>query len=164
MRVKEADAGLLSNFEVLNLLRSKGATQDPLGSFGSATKSECKVFDYLVQSAASNQTRESVDDFLTKTEKYSLTKAERIQVLNLRPSTVVEIHLIVEDLEERLADSTVVELLEIIKTTLPPPPKKPEEEEENGEADQEAAEDTEGADDVAMVMDGADDDAEDGGE
>jgi len=40
---KDANSGLLSNFEVLELLRSRGATQDPLGSFGSATHSECKV-------------------------------------------------------------------------------------------------------------------------
>lgn len=137
MKIKDSNSGLLSNFEVLELLRSRGATQDPLGSFGSATHSECKVFDYLVQSAACSQTPESVQEFLLKVEKFSLTKAERLQVLNLRPSTVVEVHLIVEDCEERMSSSTVDELLETVKNTLPPPPEKPEEEEEeNAEADE----------------------------
>lgn len=135
MKIKNANSGLLSNFEVLELLRSRGATQDPLGSFGSATHSECKVFDYLVQFAACSQTPESVQEFLLKVEKFSLTKAERLQVLNLRPSTAVEVHLIVEDCEERMSSSTVDELLETVRNTLPPPPEKPEEEEENAEED-----------------------------
>jgi len=84
---------------------------------------------------ACSQTPESVQEFLLKVEKFSLTKAERLQVLNLRPSTAVEVHLIVEDCEERMSSSTVDELLETVRNTLPPPPEKPEEEEENAEVD-----------------------------
>lgn len=39
----EAHAGVLTNYEVLDLLRSRGATSDPLGSLGAVTSSECKV-------------------------------------------------------------------------------------------------------------------------
>lgn len=39
----DADAGLLTNFEVLDLLRRRGATSDPLGSLGAVSSSECKV-------------------------------------------------------------------------------------------------------------------------
>ncbi|GLJ33104.1 hypothetical protein SUGI_0666250 [Cryptomeria japonica] len=144
----DANAGLLSNFEVMDLLRSRGATQDPLGSFGSATRSECQVFDYLVQSPAGTLTREIVREFLLKAEKFSLTKAERVQVLNLRPSTAVEVHMIIEDCEERMSSSTVDEFLEMVKSSLPPPPMKPqvEDEEENDEADEENDEADEGND------------------
>ncbi|KAH9299847.1 hypothetical protein KI387_031529, partial [Taxus chinensis] len=145
---KKVDAGLLSNFEVMILLQSRGATQDPSGSTGSATQSECKVFDYLVQSAAGTQTQANVGKYLLEAENFSLTKAERLQVLNLRPSTAVEAHMIIEDCEERMSSSIVDEFLKMVKTTLPPPPMKPEieEDEENEEADEENDEADEGND------------------
>ena len=38
----EANGGVLTNFEVLNFLRSRGATIDPLGCLGAVAPSECK--------------------------------------------------------------------------------------------------------------------------
>eukprot|EP00252_Welwitschia_mirabilis_P013382 TRINITY_DN2946_c0_g2_i1.p1 TRINITY_DN2946_c0_g2~~TRINITY_DN2946_c0_g2_i1.p1 ORF type:complete len:150 (-),score=41.25 TRINITY_DN2946_c0_g2_i1:439-888(-) len=127
MKIKKSNAGLLSNFEVLDLLRSRGATQDPLGSLGAATASECKVFAYLLQSAACNQTRECIQEFVEKIKKFELTKAEKLQTLNLRPSTAVEVHLIVEDCEERMSSDAVDAFIGIVKNTLPSPPQKPQE-------------------------------------
>eukprot|EP00250_Pteridium_aquilinum_P000854 c11029_g1_i3 orf=215-535(+) len=96
MKVKEANAGLLCNFEVLDLLRSRGANQEDLASFGSISASECKVYDYLSQTPAGTQTRDALNQFIKQIDKYKLTKAECLQVTNLRPMSAVEIHLGVE--------------------------------------------------------------------
>ena len=40
-------------------------------------------------------------------EKYDLTLVERLQLANMRPSTVVEVHLLVEACEERLGEDGV---------------------------------------------------------
>lgn len=39
----EAHSGVLANYEVYDLLRSRGVTSDLLGSLGAVTSYECKV-------------------------------------------------------------------------------------------------------------------------
>lgn len=149
MKVKEANAGLLSNFEVTDLLRLRGANQEDVASFGSITPSECKVYNYLSRTPAGTQTRDVLRKFIEQVDKYKLTKAERLQVINLRPSSAVEIHLIVEDCEERMAADAVDEFLGTVDA-LPQPPEKPEEdmqqEGEEATADDENGEENEGDD------------------
>ncbi|CAM6013256.1 unnamed protein product [Sphagnum balticum] len=113
----EANAGLLSNCEALQLLQSRGADK----GFG-VTAAECKVYDYLVKTPAGSQTREGLQEFFKGAEEYKLTKAEYLQASNLRPSTAVEVHLIVEDCDERLSSALVDKFLGMIDETLPPPP------------------------------------------
>ncbi|GBG75170.1 hypothetical protein CBR_g19683 [Chara braunii] len=91
----ERNAGLLTNFEVLGLLRLRGA--DP-GSDGAAigtgaTQSECQVFEYLAQSPAGTQNRQAVADFMREADVFGLSGLERLQTVNLRPSSAVEINL-----------------------------------------------------------------------
>lgn len=50
-----------------------------------------QVYDYLVESAASNQTRESINEFMEKSKKYDLAKAEILNIINIRPASLVEI-------------------------------------------------------------------------
>ncbi|CAK9209876.1 unnamed protein product [Sphagnum jensenii] len=113
----EANAGLLTNCEALQLLQSRGADK----GFG-VTAAECKVYDYLVKTPAGSQTREGLQEFFKGAEEYKLTKAEYLQASNLRPSTAVEVHLIVEDCDERLSSALVDQFLGMIDETLPPPP------------------------------------------
>lgn len=40
---EQANAGVLTNFEVFDLLRARGATSDPMGCLGAVAPSECKV-------------------------------------------------------------------------------------------------------------------------
>ncbi|RZB41348.1 hypothetical protein D0Y65_055297 [Glycine soja] len=61
----EGNASALTNFEVLDFLRAKGASKDPTRVIAKVAQSEYKVHDYLVDTAASVQTRESINEFLT---------------------------------------------------------------------------------------------------
>ncbi|RZB52302.1 hypothetical protein D0Y65_048667, partial [Glycine soja] len=65
MKILEGNAGELTNFEVLDFLRAKGASKDPTRVIAKVAQSEYKVYDYLVDTAASVQTRESINEFLT---------------------------------------------------------------------------------------------------
>ncbi|KAF5466079.1 hypothetical protein F2P56_016036 [Juglans regia] len=120
MKSLEANAGALTNFEVLNFLRSKGAAKDSTRVLAKVAPSEYKVYDYLVQSAACKQTRENINEFLERCKKYDLAKAEVLNIINIRPSSAVEIYSIVEECEKRFGDA-VEELVELVENVLPPP-------------------------------------------
>lgn len=130
MKIKQANAGALTNFEVLDFLRSRGATSDPMGCLGSVAPSECKVFDYLVHSAACNQTRDAVNEFLKRCEKFRLAKAEKLNIINLRPSSQAEIYPIIEHCDKRLARDEAKgidefqELVDLVVEVLPPKPEE----------------------------------------
>lgn len=133
MKILQANAGALTDFEVLDFFRSRGATSDPMGCIGAVTKSECKVFDYLNNSAACSQTKEAIGDFIKRCEKFKLAKAEILNIINVRPSTEAEIDPLIERVEERFrrdeaeGPSEVCDLLNLVAEVLPPPPKSEEE-------------------------------------
>ncbi|KAH6912584.1 RNA polymerase Rpb4-domain-containing protein [Coprinopsis sp. MPI-PUGE-AT-0042] len=133
MEVVNARAALLSNYEVLSLLkeleadhlaRSKtlqrikkedeavGKTSIP-GNTGSVLETsenlrtieveaiQYLTFDYL---PIKNGTPESITKLVKALEPYDLTKAEKLQIVNLVPTTAVELYVIVEELEDRFGD------------------------------------------------------------
>ncbi|XP_078435959.1 uncharacterized protein LOC144706792 isoform X8 [Wolffia australiana] len=124
MKIIEANGGVLTNFEVLNFLRSRGATVDPMGCLGAVAASECKVFDYLIHTAACNQTRESVVEFMIQSEKFKLAKAEKLNLINMRPVNQAEAYSIIEESDKRLGES-IEDLVKMISEVLPPPPQPP---------------------------------------
>ncbi|CAL9775531.1 unnamed protein product [Musa acuminata subsp. burmannicoides] len=134
MKTLQANAGVLTNLEVLEFLRARGATSDPMGCLGAVAPSECKVFDYLVNTPACNQTRGAIDEFLKRCEKFKLAKAEKFNIINLRPSNQALIDPIIEYCEKRLTKDEarrideVQELVDSVLEVLPPPPAKPDEE------------------------------------
>lgn len=99
-----------------------------------------QVYDYLEKTPAGSQTRENIVAFFKATEQYKLTKAEYLQVSNLRPASAVEVHLIVEDCDERLSSDAVDQFLGAIEEILPPIPEleEPAAEGDAGEEDAEA--------------------------
>ncbi|KAL2345735.1 hypothetical protein Fmac_007020 [Flemingia macrophylla] len=127
MKILEANAGALTNFEVLDFLRAKGASKDPTRVIAKVAQSEYKVYDYLVNTAASVQTRENVNEFLTSVKHHDLAKAEVLNIINIRPAAEVEIFPIIESCEERFPDEEVTEIVELVKKTLPPLDMSPEE-------------------------------------
>ncbi|KAF5319978.1 hypothetical protein D9611_011043 [Ephemerocybe angulata] len=68
--------------------------------------------DYL---PTSGQTPEGITKLVKALEPYELTKTEKLQIVNLAPTTPVELYVIVEELEDRLGER-MDELLENIQT------------------------------------------------
>ncbi|XP_053389810.1 DNA-directed RNA polymerase III subunit RPC9-like [Mercenaria mercenaria] len=133
MEVKNDKSAMLSNYEVLNLLSDmhKGQSKQSKLQTNLATISY-EITHYLENSACSKQSPELVANFIKTLDRFKLTKAEKMQLLNLRPKTAVEIQLIVEESEERLTEDQIYELLDLVKEHLP----GGDEEEEMEEDDQ----------------------------
>ncbi|CDY38597.1 hypothetical protein HID58_072772 [Brassica napus] len=134
----KANAGTVTNFEVLDLLNSKGASKDTtrvMGLKDKVSSSEYKVYDYLMETAASTQTRESVTKFSDKCKDFKLVKAEILNIINLRPSSDVELTPIIEKPDEREIDTEGI--LELVQQLLPPLPTLESEQEETENAEQE---------------------------
>ncbi|PKI71885.1 uncharacterized protein LOC116208891 [Punica granatum] len=123
MKIIKANDGPLTNFELLDYLRSRGASKEVAVT---VTPSEYKVFEYLVETAACDQTRERVTDFVQKVKTYNLAKAEVLNIINIRPPLPVGIFTIVENCDTRLGEAAAEELAEMVSETLPPPPAQPE--------------------------------------
>uniref|UniRef100_A0A6M2FCE1 DNA-directed RNA polymerase III subunit RPC9 n=1 Tax=Populus davidiana TaxID=266767 RepID=A0A6M2FCE1_9ROSI len=95
MKIKNPNAGALTNFEVLDFLRSRGASRDVSRVLAPVAASEYKVYDYLVETPACNLTREKINEFLERCKKYDLAKAELLNIINIRPSQTVEIYTVI---------------------------------------------------------------------
>ncbi|GIY94021.1 DNA-directed RNA polymerase III subunit RPC9, partial [Caerostris extrusa] len=76
---------------------------------------------YLEETPCATQTPECIKDFLKAIEPYGLTN-RKLQLLNTRPTSLVEIQLLIEESEERFTEEMVNEILNVIATTLPPGP------------------------------------------
>ncbi|CAH8262541.1 unnamed protein product [Arabidopsis lyrata] len=117
MKIVKANAGALTNFEVLDFLNSRGASKDTTRVIAPIARSEYKVYDYLVETAASTQTRESVTKFADKCKDFKVAKAEILNIINLRPSSIVELLPIIETPDDREIDTDGI--LELVKDLLP---------------------------------------------
>ncbi|CAM8943340.1 unnamed protein product [Rhodiola kirilowii] len=144
MKIIEASAGPLTNFEVLDFLRKKGESKiedEKLSEIKNyrlqggkdnksdrirhnLTPSEMKVYDYLDKTAARDQTRECVSEFLQRCKKYGFAQADILPILNIRPSkesAPVELCSIVESFFDRY-ENQVDEIEQTIEEVLPPRP------------------------------------------
>lgn len=129
MEIVESCSLLLSNREVLDLLRNNiiSKKQTNLATILYETTS------YLESSPAVNCSSTNITQFLDiiKERKYNLSKMEKIQLVNLQPQNETELHLIVDNIEEKLTDEQRNDLLELVQVILNKPQVKEEEEEED---------------------------------
>lgn len=74
----------------------------------------------MQETPCKNQSAETIKNLMESLLPFNLTKAEKLQLLNLRPSSLVELQLIVEELDERLKSEEEIEnLLSVLKEKLP---------------------------------------------
>ncbi|BGP40909.1 hypothetical protein JCM10450v2_004914 [Rhodotorula kratochvilovae] len=64
------------------------------------------------------QTSDAVASLLDELEELDLTKAERLQIVNLAPTTAVELHICVEDMGERFDEPEQEHLLQLVRSHL----------------------------------------------
>ncbi|CAG8812417.1 5001_t:CDS:2, partial [Racocetra persica] len=121
---------MLSNYEVLALLREMDEKQreqakiDPNVKFAESLKTiQFEVIQNLSsqQSPSSTQTPEQIEATLTNLKRYNLTKSEKLQLINLRPQSIADLELIIEDCEDRFEMDTLREMIYIIGSKLPMP-------------------------------------------
>eukprot|EP00320_Phaeocystis_rex_P020012 CAMPEP_0119058764 /NCGR_PEP_ID=MMETSP1178-20130426/3028_1 /TAXON_ID=33656 /ORGANISM="unid sp, Strain CCMP2000" /LENGTH=156 /DNA_ID=CAMNT_0007039743 /DNA_START=12 /DNA_END=482 /DNA_ORIENTATION=- len=130
--VVEECCGVLTNYEVLHLLRAQAAertteeTRAPLTGARRTSSSQSlyqtqqlayaaaineDVVAYLEEACCAAQSSDSIAAFMKACEPFNLKHAEILNLINEQPGTLVEIHLIVEECEERLTQEQVLELL-----------------------------------------------------
>ncbi|KAJ7441771.1 RNA polymerase Rpb4-domain-containing protein [Mycena galericulata] len=161
MEVVNPRAALLSNYEVLTLLRDLEAdnlartktahrikkeeeasglvSTVPAGGGKDPTVVEVsenlrtvsfEAIQYLSAEyqPTSSQSPEAITRLVKSLEPYGLTKAEKLQIVNLAPQNHIELYVIVEELEDRLAErmeeviSQVQASLVLDPASIPPAP------------------------------------------
>ncbi|OBZ84719.1 DNA-directed RNA polymerase III subunit RPC9 [Choanephora cucurbitarum] len=145
MKIKSARAAHISNYEVLRLLEESQEAQkqaqilNPLLQFPEQLRTvQFELNEYLKQTPVGTQSKEQLQNFLQAISKFELTKAERLQIINLRPKSTVEIYLVIEECEERFSEEDLEQMLLAILTTLPRDDDEEEEEEEGEDYGEEA--------------------------
>ncbi|CAL4892222.1 unnamed protein product [Urochloa decumbens] len=100
------------------------------------------VYEYLLKTPAGSQTRESIYEFVKRSEGFRLADADKLNVMNWRPSSAADAYAMIEECGRRFnrdehleacnEDERVQEFLDMVKEVLPPPPPKAEAEEDGG--------------------------------
>ncbi|VDB90281.1 unnamed protein product [Peniophora sp. CBMAI 1063] len=144
MEVINARASLLSNYEVLTLLReleteyhaktktalrikkedeASGApprAHNPADDVSENLRTmEVEAIQYLgaEYQPTRRQTPAGVSKLIKALEPYGLTKAEKLQIVNLAPTQAVELYTIVEDPDARIGE-TMEEILDLVRNSL----------------------------------------------
>lgn len=123
MEVLNPGVTMLANWEVYSLLcdirDGKNREQKPLSSQPNLANIVYSTSCYLRNTPCTVQSDAVIEKFNKALEEFDLTKAERLQILNLRATTDVEMQLIVEESEERFDDEEVKKLCNIVSKVLP---------------------------------------------
>jgi len=119
MKIVDTNAGFVTNYEVYDTLKKSRSQflkrKDEAPNIPTIAD---QVLEYLGETSVINQTPQAIQNCLSATKAYNLTLAEHLQVINLAPTTEVEIHLIVEECPERLSREESLQLLATINSTL----------------------------------------------
>ncbi|KAF9110133.1 hypothetical protein BGX27_006740 [Mortierella sp. AM989] len=125
MEIIKADSAMLSNYEVLALLNDQKAQRQANEVAGTREVAEnlrtveFEVQKYLDTSPCSTQTPEQIAELKKAFEGYGLMKVELLQILNLRPRTMVELILVIEEFEQRFRIEDCEPMLAAITAILP---------------------------------------------
>ncbi|KAB2578693.1 hypothetical protein DIS24_g3096 [Lasiodiplodia hormozganensis] len=134
MKVLEKQSSVLTNWEVLNIVREQKAEYE--GSDGAGrtrpmpsnlnrilTDVEAQLTEASSPLAGSHKYRESAIRTLfvkTKEAGFEIEKAEMLMIFNLRPKSLAELDTIMEELDGRYDETKQEELLAIVRECLGP--------------------------------------------
>ncbi len=76
------------------------------------------MYTYLLENQGAVRSREQLQAFAAAAKALGLSRAETLQLLNLRPTTLVELHLVISNCEARLAPEQLEELLALVAQHL----------------------------------------------
>ncbi|EMR10675.1 hypothetical protein PNEG_01373 [Pneumocystis murina B123] len=74
---------------------------------------------YLEELPAKKQSAKQVCNLTKELEIYSLTKAEKLMIINARPDTLVELYALIEECEERFNLEQLQQILDHIHSKMP---------------------------------------------
>ena len=122
MEVKITNAGYLTNIEVLDLInerksnRSRRQDQDR----HNITLIETEVSRYFQVHDKEKYTSNDIKAMLSNVKKLNLDlkETELLSIANLIPTKIVELHVCIDDIENRLKDTDITNLLDVIKQSL----------------------------------------------
>lgn len=116
-------SALISNYEVYNLLldvqAGRNGQSKPTKNQTHLATVTYETIKYLEKTMCKYQNSDAIKSFIAHLAPFNLTKAEKLQLLNQRPTTAVEIQLLIEESEERLTENQVYQLLEVVAKYLP---------------------------------------------
>lgn len=136
MRVIDSHDGVLTGTEVAHLLKlqveqrehekKKNRTPDTRRSVQEKQQHQeqqaaalaPQLLTYLEKIGADKSSRDDISEFSGSLKAFQLTKAEIIQIVNFPPRSLVEVHLVVEECEERLSNAQRRQLLAICRNFL----------------------------------------------
>uniref|UniRef100_A0A673MGX3 DNA-directed RNA polymerase III subunit RPC9 n=1 Tax=Sinocyclocheilus rhinocerous TaxID=307959 RepID=A0A673MGX3_9TELE len=119
---KDANAAMLSNYEVYQLLTDLKEKRKEMVKNKHSTGQQnlntvmYETLKYLSKTPCAHQNPDTVKEFLTAMLPHKLTKAEKLQLLNHRPQTAVEIQLIEQSKPGRLV--LIMTIYHFVKQSL----------------------------------------------
>ncbi|KZP01879.1 hypothetical protein CALVIDRAFT_20626 [Calocera viscosa TUFC12733] len=121
MEVVNARTAFLSNYEVLSLLQELDSAALSAGTYVQLPANQRLIMTearaYLTSKHvdAPLQTAQSVQHLTRGLAKFDLTKAEKLQIVNLMPTTMVVLYTIIEDFEYRFPSDSADGILSLVQ-------------------------------------------------
>ncbi|EIM19606.1 hypothetical protein WALSEDRAFT_61408 [Wallemia mellicola CBS 633.66] len=116
MEVLNARVGHLSNFEVFEIIKELGSSTVDNLRF---TQTEAVKYLSNDNLSTTKQNETGITNLLQSLEQFqTLTRAEKLMIVNLSPKSVVELYVIIEELEDRLSEEDIEAILSLVSTNL----------------------------------------------
>lgn len=115
---KNARYSLLTNFEVMQMLRTIKDTKKKKTGLRNLATIAYETLQFLENTPCINQSQDKIVKFLGEIKPFKLTKHECMMIVNNPPSSQLHIQFIIEDSEERLTETQVQEILQIVTKSL----------------------------------------------
>ena len=106
---------LLSNYEVYKILKEPKPPFAPQNVRTIAFETQEYFGKVLPRSTVKVRSEEEFGRLMSALAEWPLTKMERLQLVNLRPTTRPELYLIVEECESRFNESKIEELMSLFQ-------------------------------------------------